>query len=109
MVFFDFLLLQSDWLSVFFHEDVPNMNDWPLIDVVSFPQQDEGSLDYGVFLMKVIEHIALDNKINFSKEDMPKFRSEIAAKILKHSKIQNYINVRKELPRCEEGGTINLM
>ena len=75
MLLFDFLLLQSDWLSVFFPENIPNMNDWPLIDVVSFPQQDEGSLDCRVFLMKVIEHIALDNKINFNKEDMSKFRS----------------------------------
>ena len=59
------------------------MHLWPVIDVVSFPQQEPGSVECGVFLMKAIEQIAYDNMIMFTHEDMPKYRSEIATSILR--------------------------
>ena len=82
------------------------MHLWPIKDVVSFPQQEPGSVECGVFVMKAIEQIAYDNKIIFTHEDMPKYRGEIAASILRQAKIVEYDDFKNTLPKCEEGHCI---
>jgi len=79
------------------------MHVWPVRDVVSFPQQQPGSIECGVFLMKGIEHIAYDNKITFTNEDMQKNRGEIAAAILKEAKTVTDDAQEHRFPKCEEG------
>ena len=66
---------------------IPDMHLWPVIDVVSFPQQQPGSVECGVILMKAIEQIAYDDIIRFTQENMQKCRGEIAASILRQAKI----------------------
>ena len=87
---------------------IPDMHLWPVIDIVSFPQQEPCSVECGVFLMKAIEQIVYDSMIMFTHEDMPKCRGEIATSILKHVKIDNYFDDQTpELPiDCEEGESI---
>ena len=83
------------------------MHIWSVIDVESFPQQEPGSVECGVFLMKSIEQIAYDNKIKFKHQDMQRYRAEIAALILKHAKIGIYTEDQiSDVPKCEEGDSI---
>ncbi|KAK8958017.1 hypothetical protein KSP39_PZI000105 [Platanthera zijinensis] len=61
-----------------------DIRSWGLEYKRIYPQQDPGSLDCGVFVMKFIENIIRPRTINFRGTDAQLFRPRIAYKILCH-------------------------
>ena len=70
---------------------ITDVHDWDDVIIEDYPQQNEDSNDCGVFVMKAIEYLALDNAIDFDKEHIPRFRAEIATSIIRNAKVFNTI------------------
>lgn len=65
---------------------------WNLEYRWSYPQQEPGTLDCGIFVMKFIESIIrVPMETNFSGTDMQLFRPQIAYNILSHCEKGMYI------------------
>ena len=88
---------------------IPDMHDWDQVLVKDFPQQTESSVDCGVFLMKAIEYLALDNSFDFTQADITRFRTQIATSIISKAKVEEHFKMTNEVPKCEEGETIILI
>ena len=56
--------------------------------------------------MKTIEYIALDNAINYGKEDIPRFRAEIATSLIRNAKIYKNYATNSGIPRCQLGEAV---
>lgn len=77
---------QIKLLAEYLHQDHEfDIRSWGLEYRRIYPQQEPGSLDCGVFVMKFIENIIrVPRKINFRGIDARLFRPQIAYKILCH-------------------------
>lgn len=73
-------------LTEYLHEDHGlDIRSWSLDYRRNYPQQEAGTLDCGIFVMKFIESIIrVPTVINFRGTDMQLFRPQIAYKILLH-------------------------
>lgn len=82
-----FVILQQDWLSLFDHVKKLSLlfHEWDLDFVQSFPQQKDDSLDCGIFLLKAMEILSMDQQIDFKQKDVSRIRGEMAVEILKSS------------------------
>ena len=82
------------------------MHDWDDVVKEDYPQQNEDSNDCGVFVMKAIEYLALDNAIDFDKEHIPRFRAEIATTVIRNAKVFNTYATNYGKPRCQLGESL---
>ncbi|KAK8963259.1 hypothetical protein KSP40_PGU014031 [Platanthera guangdongensis] len=77
--------IQIMLLTEYLHQNHEfDIRSWGLEYRRIYPQQDPGSLDCGVFVMKFIENIIRPRTINFRGTDAQLFRPQIAYKILRH-------------------------
>lgn len=57
-------------------------------------------------MMKAIEYLAIDNAINYGKEDIPRFRAENASSLIRNAKVNNNYANNSGIPRCQLGEAV---